>query len=159
MTSLQCWRSAVELPRHFRRALTPLTSAARRPWEEMRKPHAAPAYSGVPQHASTQHAGWWGGQDLHLRCERLNTHTTQPPRAAGLSRLSVGVSLPSRDRLSVCQRRFVPQPVVIIFNRAFPPSIQRDRRSYFFGDKPPWICRRLSPWHFRRLSPLRCHRL
>ena len=46
MTSLQCWRSAVELPRHFRRALTPLTSAARRPWG-MRKTHAAPAYSGI----------------------------------------------------------------------------------------------------------------
>lgn len=94
---------------------------------------------------------WQGGQDLHLRCEPYNTHPTQPPRAAGLSRLSVGVSLPSRDRLSVCQRRFVPQPIVIIVNRAFPPSIRRDRRSCFFGDKSPWRCRRLPPWRCRRL--------
>ena len=68
------------------------------------------------------------------RCARLRP--TQPPRAAGLSRLSVGVSLPSRARLSVCQRRFVPQPIVIIVNRAFPPSIRRDRRSSFYMDKP-----------------------
>lgn len=62
---------------------------------------------------------------LRQRCARLRP--TKPPHAAGLSRLSVGVSLPSRARLSVCQRRFVPQPVVIIVNRAFPPSIRRGK--------------------------------
>lgn len=62
---------------------------------------------------------------LRQRCARLRP--TKPPHAAGLSRLSVGVSLPSCDRLFVCQRRFVPQPIAIIVNRAFPPSIRRGK--------------------------------